>query len=405
MKLLLSAYACEPNKGSEPGVGWNWAQALLRRGYEVHVITRSNNRPGIESALRASEPPLTFIYYDLPRWARFWKRLPGGIYLYYLLWQIGVYRLAKALHSIEKFDCVQHVTFASYRQPSFMGGLGIPFIFGPVGGGETMPAQFRSGIPMTGRVAEAIRNLGSAFIAYDPFMRLTFARAHRIACTTSETLARIPRPFRAKCIVQPTIGINEGEIDSACETSSSQLQFLFVGRLLYWKGLHLILRALPEVRRSVPQAQLKIIGDGSDRAWLMEIAQDVGVMDSVDWISAKPHDQIRQEYRQSLAFIFPSLHDSGGMVVLEALAAGLPVVCLDLGGPGAIVTPSCGIVLKSGQRNETSMVGELAKAMILLATDAGHRARLSANALTRARQMTWDVAAEALYSSLQIPRN
>jgi glycosyltransferase involved in cell wall biosynthesis len=93
------------------------------------------------------------------------------------------------------------------------------------------------------------------------------------------------------------------------------------------------------------------------------------------------------------------------MVVLEALAAGLPVVCLDLGGPGAIVTPSCGIVLKSGQRNETSMVGELAKAMILLATDAGHRARLSANALTRARQMTWDVAAEALYSSLQIPRN
>ena len=93
------------------------------------------------------------------------------------------------------------------------------------------------------------------------------------------------------------------------------------------------------------------------------------------------------------------------MVILEALAAGVPVICLDLGGPGAIVTPSCGIVLKSGQGNEASVVGELAKAMILLATDAEHRARLSANALTRARQMTWDVAAECLYSFLPIPRN
>lgn len=405
MKLLLSAYACEPNKGSEPGVGWNWAQALLRRGYEVHVITRSNNRPGIESALRVHESPLTVTYYDLPPWTRLWKRWPGGIYLYYLLWQIGVYRLAKALHSKEKFDCVQHVTFASYRQPSFMGSLGIPFIFGPVGGGETMPAQFRSSIPMTGRVAEAIRSLSSALIAYDPFMRLTFTRADMIACTTRETLARIPRPFRAKCIVQPTIGINEGEIETACETLSSQLQFLYIGRLVYWKGLHLILRALPEVRQSVPRARLKIIGDGSDRAWLEGIARDVGVMDSVEWISAKPHDEIWQEYQQSVAFVFPSLHDSGGMVVLEALAAGLPVVCLDLGGPGAIVTPSCGIVLKSGQGNETSVVGEIAKAMILLATDSDHRALLSANALTRARQMTWDVAAEGLYSFLPIPKS
>ncbi len=401
MKLLLSAYACEPNKGSEPGVGWNWAQALLRRGYEVHVITRSNNRPGIESALRSVESPPRVAYYDLPGWARFWKHWPGGIYLYYLLWQAGAYRLAKRLHAIERFDRVHHVTFASYRQPSFMGGLGIPFIFGPIGGGETMPAQFRGGIPLTGRVAEAVRDLGGALIACDPLMRLTFSRAHTIACTTAETLARIPRRFHAKCIVQPTIGINEREIEAPCLDPAPKPQFLFVGRLVYWKGAHLALRAFAEVRRSVPQARLKIVGDGSDREWLKAIAQNTGVMDHVEWLSAKPHDEILREYRESLAFVFPSLHDSGGMVVLEALAAGVPVVCLDLGGPGAIVTSSCGIVVKSREASEASVVESLAKAMVLLATDAGYRARLSANAVTRAREMTWDVAAEALYSAVK----
>lgn len=399
MKLLLSAYACEPNKGSEPGVGWNWALALIRRGYEVHVITRSNNRPGIERALQAQKLDLTVTYYDLSAGARVWKKLPGGIYLYYLLWQMGVYRLAKRLHAKEKFDCVHHVTFASYRQPSFMGSLGIPFLFGPVGGGETMPAQFRNGIPWPARVAEAVRDLGNSLIVCDPFMRFTFSRAHTIACTTSETLARIPRRFRAKCIVQPTIGINEWELVGTDQSPFLQPMFLFIGRLLYWKGLHLVFRALAEVRKSLPHARLKIIGNGNDRAWLNNVAQKTGVTDLIEWISAKPQDEIRQEYRDCLAFVFPSLHDSGGMVVLEALAAGVPVLCLDLGGPGAIVTPECGIVVKTGKASEAAIVESLANAMILLATDPGYRARLSAGAVARAQHMTWDATAQALYSS------
>jgi glycosyltransferase involved in cell wall biosynthesis len=400
MKLLVSAYACEPNKGSEPGVGWNWTQALLRRGYEVHVITRSNNRPAIENALIGEKLAPAVSYYDLPCWARGWKYWPGGIYLYYLLWQIGAYRLAKRLHLTERFDRVHHATFASFRQPSFMGGLGIPFIFGPVGGGEAMPAAFHKGISFVGRVAEASRDLGNALIAFDPFMLHTFSRAHTIACTTDETVGRIPRQFRAKCMVQLAIGINEAEIATTCAPRPSAPQFLFIGRLLYWKGLHLLLRAMAAVRQSVPNARLKIIGDGNDRAWLESVARDAGVVDLVEWISATPHDEIWREYRESLAFVFPSLHDSGGMVVLEALAAGLPVICLDLGGPGAIVTSSCGLVIPSRTGNEAAAIKGLTDAMILIATNKELRARLSAGAIARARQMTWDAAAAAVYSRI-----
>ena len=88
MKVLLSAYACEPDKGSEPAVGWNWVRQVSRF-HEVWVITRANNRKPIEKALAKNPlPNAHFIYFDLPHWARFWKRGQRGAHLYYYLWQL-----------------------------------------------------------------------------------------------------------------------------------------------------------------------------------------------------------------------------------------------------------------------------------------------------------------------------
>jgi glycosyltransferase involved in cell wall biosynthesis len=399
MKILLSAYACEPNKGSEPAVGWNWTRSLIDQGHAVHVITRSNNQPSIDAFQAVEKIPLEVSYYDLPQWARRFKFWPGGIYLYYLLWQIGAYRLAKTLHSAKAFDRVQHSTFASFRQPSFMGGLGIPFIFGPVGGGESMPHQLRRGVPRAGQVTETLRELGNAFISYDPMMLHTFSQATVIACTTGDTLAKIPRRFHRKCMVLPAIGISESEIQDSAEVTIQKPQFLFIGRLLYWKGVHLALRALALVRAKVPQATMKIIGEGSDGEWLRKVADDAGVKDCIQWLASVPHKNIQQEYGSNVAFVFPSLHDSGGMVVLEALAAGLPVICLKLGGPGEIVTPACGFRIDAQQLDEEAIVKLLADAMISIATDAKLRESLSKNAPARAKELTWREGARKLHSS------
>lgn len=398
MKLLVSAYACEPGKGSEPGVGWNWVQALIRRGYQVHVITRSNNRENIEKDPASQHPSLTFHYHDLSASARRWKHRRGGIYLYYLLWQWGAYQLAKQLHARERFDRVHHVTFVSYRQPSFMGRLGIPFIFGPVGGGESTPPRLLRTLSFRGRINEIIRNAGSKVIAVDPFMHSTFSQAEIIACTTAETVARIPRRYHPKCVVQLAIGIDESEIlASRCEAPTLP-RLLFVGRLVYWKGLHLALRALSEVRHALPGITMKIIGSGEDRTWLESEAQAAGVTDLLEWIPSKPHDEMVREYSQSTCLVFPSLHDSGGMVVLEALAVGLPVLCLDLGGPGTIATPECALIVPSRMSAPQEVVRRLAEAMIRIATDASLRDRLSTNAIDRARELTWNRAAENLYA-------
>jgi hypothetical protein len=168
MKILLSAYACEPNKGSEPGVGWNWALALVRRGHMVWVVTRKNNQVSIELELaklgETYVSNLHFFYYDLPSWATWWKKARRGVHLYYLLWQWGAYQLAKKKHSTQTFELVHHITFVSVRQPSFMGNLKIPFIFGPVAGGEHAPWPLRNGFGWQGWLKDLVRDFANLLV-------------------------------------------------------------------------------------------------------------------------------------------------------------------------------------------------------------------------------------------------
>jgi len=163
-----------------------------------------------------------------------------------------------------------------------------------------------------------------------------------------------------------------------------------------------VLRALPEVQRHIPDARLRVIGEGKDGPWLKRVAEECCATPFVDWIPWMAHKDIVNEYRGNVAFVFPSFHDSGGMVVLEALAAGLPVICLNLGGPGIIVDSSCGIVLDATNPDERAVEKSLAAAMITLATQPGSREFLAANCPRRAQQFDWESAVKKLYSSLNI---
>ncbi len=139
MRILLSAYACEPGRGSEPGVGWSWATELARSGHRVWALTRAENRASIEGDTEAKSPHLHFTYYDLPRWVQRMRKCPAGKLLYYMLWQWGAARHVRRLFPSLPFDVLHHVTYVSVRYPSFMGSLGLPFCFGPVAGGERVP--------------------------------------------------------------------------------------------------------------------------------------------------------------------------------------------------------------------------------------------------------------------------
>jgi glycosyltransferase involved in cell wall biosynthesis len=405
VKILLSAYACEPGKGSEPGVGWHWARAIAGLGHETWVLTRAHNRPAIEAETARHPAPsnLRFVYYDLPRWAAWWKKGHRGIRLYYVLWQWGAYRSAREVHGRIRFDIVHHVTFVSVRQPSFMGNLGIPFIFGPVAGGEAAPWRLRFGYSGRGWVIDGLRDLSNFLIRIDPLMRRTFRQAQLIYTTTEETYAILPKRYQVKTHVQLAVG-NDGPPPSDTPTdtshaavSGSGFRLLYVGRFLYWKGMHLGLPAFAGLLRNCPDARLTLVGNGPEERRWRALAAALGVEMNIDWLPWVSQSDLPKIYIGHDVLFFPSLHDSGGMVVLEALRHGLPVVCMDLGGPGVMVDETCGRVIRTQGRGRDTVVNGLTHVLTDLAQDPAARARLASGAWDRVRQFDTRTAVRRVY--------
>lgn len=390
MRVLLSAYACEPDRGSEPEVGWQRALHMLPFADEVWVLTRCNNREVIEANPLSHDIGLHFIYYDLPGWLLKLKKQSWFFPFYLLLWQWGAYRLAARIHRDLPFDTVYHVTFASMQSGSLMGRLGIPFIIGPIAGGERSPMRLRRSMPLYGKIIELLRDLRIILQRYNPVSRAAFAAADCIYITTTESLKLIPSKWRAKAEVQLAIGT----LGYAKQIDDRQLpehpKFIYAGNLQYLKGIHFAINALAIAGTSIPNATLTIVGDGAARKWLSIVAKRCGVLDKVEFIGSVPHRRLIGSFSGYTALVFPSLHDSGGMVVLEALSQGLPVICLDLGGPGVMVDDSCGFVVPATGANEAQVVSGIANAMTLIAslTRSEHN-RISKMALVRANQLSW----------------
>lgn len=405
--VLLSAYACEPGQGSEPGIGWNWARQLALQGHEVVVLTQPRFLRAIARACQAGEAPgLVAIAVHVPfldRWEAVLSRL-GTPYYYahVLLWQRLAYRVGLALHRQRPFDWVHQVTLGAARIPSWMGRLGIPFLLGPIAGGETAPWRLRKSFPLRGWVHALARDLSNLWVRVDPGVRMTTRQATRILTTSPQTRAMLPAGCRAKAAVQLAIGMEDIPPVSGAR-AAGPFRLLYVGRLLYWKGIHLGLRALAELRRVVPDARMTIVGSGPDEAWLRSLAERLGVADAVDWIGWMSRDALDQVYADHDVFCFPSLHDSGGMVVLEALARGLPVVCLDLGGPGLMVDASCGRVIATRGAGERQVVEALGETFVMLAGDAARREALRHGALARVREYAWPAVVARAYALSSFP--
>lgn len=394
MRILLSAYSCLPNKGSELGVGWRWAAELAGLGHEVCLLTREVYRAPIESYLHASPiDNLTLAFYDPPAWLTGWHRAGAGtVYLHYYAWQMGALGFARRLVAGRRFDVVHHITFGVFRQPSLLYFLPIPFVFGPVGGGEAAPPLLRREFPIRGRVIDFLRDVANRLAGLDPFLRMLYKRSRVILCKTEDTWNMIPVDFRYKALVKREIGIDvdaRKPDDRMHVREERALKVLFVGRLIYWKGAHLALRAFSRLLDHHPDAVLSVVGTGKEENWLRQLAQTLGIEASMQWIARMDHAEMLRTYMDFDVFLFPSLHDSSGNVVLEAMSAGLPVICLDLGGPPTMVDEHCGIVVPARHDSQENVVNGLYRALRRYAEDEAYRIQCSQGARAKAEAMSW----------------
>jgi len=392
LRVLVSAYACEPGRGSESGIGWDWVRQVARF-HDVWVVTRSSNREAIEGALAAAPlPGVRWIYFDLPRRARFWKRGTRGARLYYYLWQVGAYFAAARARRDVRFDVAHHVTWGNYWSPSLFALSAIPFVWGPVGGGESAPRPFYASFGLRGRAYEHARDLARALGEWDPLLRATCRGARVSVATTPDTARRLVRLGARRVEVVPHAALPADEIAALAGVpprEGAPFRLVSVGRLLHWKGFHLGLAAFARAAPGLGDAEYWIVGGGPQLGRLTRLARSLGVGDRVRFLGALPRREVLAAVAASDVLLHPSLHDSGGYVCLEAMAAGRPVICLDLGGPGLMVTDDTGV--KVAARDPEQAVRDLAAAITRLAGSAELRARLAARGRERVRaEFDWD---------------
>jgi len=400
-KILLSAYACEPNEGSEQGVGWNYAMEIATRGHDTWVLTRKNNQSVIEIffLINPKINNLHFLYFDLPKWLAFWKKGARGVQIYYFLWQFfaffSYYRKFKSLN----FDLIHHITFSTIRHPSYMGLLRKPFFIGPLGGGEYMPNAIFLNLKIKALLKELIRWLSNVSIYFNPLMYITFNSAVLIFCTTTETKNAIPKIFKKKVVLSQAIGVET--INDITQIQTFNL--LYIGRLEAWKGVHLALKSFNLFKHSTEEkCNFTLVGSGGD--YYDEIKKIID-NDSLNinwknhWI--KSHLELKKTYIENNVFIFISLHEAGGMVILEAMSYGLPVICLDLGGPGQIVNEKCGRVISTKGKSEDELIQSIFYAIMELQQNPELLKELSAGAIKRANEFTWEKTVARVYEPIE----
>jgi len=343
LKVLISAYACEPDKGSEPEVGWQWALQMARF-HDVTVLTRTNNRQGVEHALeslRGRHPVPQFVYHDLSPFLMKLKRLSRSIKLYYVLWQKSARKLIQSLHERQHYDLMHHVTFAGFRYPSAIWGHGVPSIWGPVGGAESVPVQLLPWRHPVSFAHEALRNLNNVLQTASRHVLPSRARAMTVILASTPEMQRAFAKFGFAAELMPTIGLRTQELPyRPRRVSEGPLKLLFVGNIITLKGVDLALDAL---KASATDATFTLVGSGNYLPAVKKLAQNLGLGNRVNFRGRLPREEVLRMYSQHDVFVFPSLHDTGGYAVIEAMFNELTVICLDCGGPAVAVRAGCGI--------------------------------------------------------------
>ena len=404
LRLCLSLYACEPHRGSEPGVGWAWALGMARR-HETWVLTRANNREAIEAeldrlAIPESERP-RFIWIDLPSWVcRLKKRGIVPVTFYYLLWQFAA-RRAWDRTGI-RVDIIHHVTFCSYMIPGVWWRRREKVVIGPMGGAAVCPSRLLRTFRPRERLGEWVHGLFRRHRWLAPLYMLGRRNADAVFFTEEALRSRLGGSSAFEQVLLDVAVPPELEAPSL-ERVPRKRQFLWAGLLIGRKGCEIAIQAFSAAFDNDDEAPvLTICGDGPYRQRLQHLAMSLAVKDRIQFVGRLPQDALWREMRASLALVFTSVRDTCGTVAIEALANGTPLIFFNHQGARELADDSCGIPIEPRSFNKA--VADFAAAMRRLADNPDLSDRLGTAGRKRAlERFSWKQkfdAADAVYRSI-----
>ncbi len=398
--ILATAYAINPYKGSEDGMGWNFILQMARF-QNVIAITRENNKAYIDKYMAAHPhtdySKIQFLYFDLPYWMRFWKKGSRGAMLYYLLWQRAIIPFIKkqALH----FDIAHNLNFHNDWTPSYLWKLNKPFVWGPIGHHPLIPKQYLQAYAFKHVIKDRLTWLVKKYFwNVSRSLQKTVNHANYALAMNSQVAQQIKLEKNKTAVIPSVATEDAGWIPQ--KEAQAQFTIISAGRFVPLKGFDLTILSFAQFIASLPseeekgKCELILVGNGPEKEYLKELVKRKGIAHQVRFIDWIERTHLMAMMKQASVFLFPS-HEGAGMVVAEALSFGLPIICLDNEGPGEFINDTCGFAIAPNTYENT--VSALAQSIQTLYHDDVLQKQMSMAARKHFEaHFNWNVRGEQL---------
>jgi len=389
LTILINAYACSPNMGSEPGMAWNWCVNLAKY-CELYIITEGEFKSNIDAVLPTLPQGQNMHFYYNPVSDEVrkmcWNQGDWRFYRHYKKWQYRTYEITIDIIAHNKIDIVHQLNMIGFREPGYLWKIdNIPFVWGPVDAKDRFPLAYTEGLSFKQKAFLRLKNIINVFqLKFSDRVIKAANKAKIIIAASSET----KRSFK-KYMNKETVLINETgcySIDTfKKEKDSDSLDLLWVGKLDVRKQLSLAIETIAKLNN--PKIRLHIVGGGNQEQY-KELANKLQVSESCIWYGLLPRDEVQSLMRKSDLLFFTSVAEGTPHVVLEAIGNRLPIICFDCCGQGDSV--DCRIGRKVALTNPKQSINDFASIIKHLYDNRDEIKEMSDNCITRANELSWD---------------
>lgn len=386
-KIMVSAYACEPGYGTEIGVGWHWVLEMSKY-FELWVLTRESNKENIEGWISKNNQgkDIHFVYYDMPKKLRFWKKGLRGVRTYYCLWQRLTNKIIKKTMEENDIHIYHLLTYGNSLWSASRFGMKQTFIWGPTGGVDTIPKEYSKKYPAKARFVEFARRTIVRCLKINVGFRKRCKNADLILCKSYGMYNNVPKQYQSKACMFTDVAV-ELKNSSSLPGEDLQTKYLAVGRLDAWRGFDVLIEAFAKSVRLNDQIKLEIVGDGKDRNRLENLIVEFGMTNHIEMVGQVPMDEYEKKVCECDVVVNPSLKEGAVTVAFDALAMDKPLIGIDTGGYTRYFSDTRARTIKLARKNMT--VNRLSEAILEL-TDKSLRDEMVANIKRDKTKYTWD---------------
>ena len=392
VNYLISAYSVNPYKGSEDSIGWNWVlqyEKNYKDGDRIILLTKKFNEKDTRRGLKEFNiQHVELVIVDVPNALNWFREKHSAFHhMYYILWQHWAWLWVK--HSGIRFDVIHHVTMNDYRIPSELyKAKGAKVIWGPMGGAQVTPRPLK--VYEKNQLVASFREFVNKSCSWNPFYKKALRSYYKIYCINNETQKQISRIVGKDVPLMPELALRDEYRNLPIQKGNNDiLKIVFVGRLIGKKGIAFLVDALSLMPTDM-NWELLIFGDGDDHALIEKQIADSGIGKNVKLMGNRPLNQIAEAYQQADVFVLPSLRETSGNVLLEAMAYAVPIVAFDTSFCRLLKEVDCGVFVNTDQALE-GIKEDWCKAIVTLGQDKELAKQMGLNGYKYVNsKLTWD---------------